>query len=133
MAEIADMSSEATRVRSIGSRTGWWILVVITAGSILNHLLGPLSGFAEGDAEVFVFFSLAALNIVTLVVLLTGYRRGERWAWWVTWPMLVIYALTTLYAPEAGHYYQGAAVVMALAQLLTWSGFGQQDRTGHRS
>lgn len=39
-----------------------------------------------------------------------------------------VYAMTTLYAPDAGRYYQGAAVVMAVAQLLTWSGFRQQDR-----
>jgi hypothetical protein len=132
MTETADMTDAATRVRSIGYRTGWWILVVITGGSVLNHLLGPLTGFAEGDAEVFVFFSLAALNTYTMVVLLTGYRRGERWAWWVTWTMIVIYAMTTLYAPEAGRYYQGAAVVMAVAQLLTWSGFRQQVRSGLR-
>lgn len=132
MIETADTTGATTRVVPIGYRIGWWILVVITGGSVLNHVLGPLTGFAEGDGEVFVFFSLAALNIYTLVVLFTGYRRGERWAWWVTWTMIVIYAMTTLYAPEAGRYYQGAAVVMAVAQLLTWSGFRQQDRTGRR-
>lgn len=132
MTEAADMTGAASRVRSISYRIGWWTLVVITGGSVLNHVLGPLTGFAEGDAEVFVFFTLAALNINVLVVLLTGYRRGERWAWWVTWTMIVIYAITTLYAPEAGRYYQGAAVVMAVAQLVTWSGFRQHDKTGRR-
>ena len=130
MTETAEMTSAGTRVRSIGYKIGWWILVVLIGGSVLNHVLGPLTGFAEGDAEVFVFLSLAALNIYTLVVLLTGYRRGERWAWGVTWTMIVVYAMTPLYAPEAGRYYQGAAVVMAVAQLLTWSGFRQQDRSG---
>jgi hypothetical protein len=117
------------RTRSIAYRIGWWVLVVINGGSVLNHVSGPLTGFAQGDAEVFVFFSLAALNIYALVVLLTGYRRGERWAWWVTWAMVIIYGLTILYAPDVGRYYLGAAVLMALAQLLTWSAF-MPDQTG---
>jgi hypothetical protein len=75
-----------------------------------------------------VFFSLAALNIYALALLLTAYRRGERWAWWITWVMVAIFGITILYAPDAGRYYLGAAVVMAVAQLLTWSGFRQQDR-----
>jgi hypothetical protein len=117
------------QTRSTGYKVGWWILVVISGLSILNHLSGPLFGFAEGTAEVFVFFTLAALNIYALVVLLTGYRRGERWAWWVTWAMVIIYGLTILYAPDIGRYYLGAAVLMALAQLLTWSAF-MPDQTG---
>jgi len=130
MIETAGTTGVATRVRSIGYRIGWWSLVVIAGGSVLNHLLGPVTGFAEGGDEVFVFFALAALNIYALVVLLTSYRRGERWAWWVTWSMIVTYAITTLYASEAGRFYQGTAVVMAVAQLLTWSGFRRQDRIG---
>jgi hypothetical protein len=42
--------------------------------------------------------------------------------------MVAIFGITILYAPDAGRYYLGAAVVMAVAQLLTWSGFRQQDR-----
>jgi hypothetical protein len=72
------------------------------------------------------------MNIYALVVLLTGYRRGEPWAWWVTWAMVGIYGLVILYAPDAGPYYLGAAVVMAFAQLITWSGFRQTAQTGDR-
>ena len=67
------------QTQSTGYRIGWWVLVVITGASILNHLTGPLAGFAEGDMEVLAFFALAAMNIYALVVLLTGYRRGEPW------------------------------------------------------
>jgi hypothetical protein len=120
------------QTQSTGYRIGWWVLVVITGASILNHLTGPLAGFAEGDMEVLAFFALAAMNIYALVVLLTGYRRGEPWAWWVTWASVVIYGITILYAPDAGPYYLAAAVVMALAQLITWSGFRQPDQTPPR-
>jgi hypothetical protein len=43
--------------------------------------------------------------------------------------MVIIYGLTILYAPDIGRYYLGAAVLMALAQLLTWSAF-MPDQTG---
>lgn len=130
MTETADTTGAGVRTQSISYIIGWWILVSITGLSILNHLSGPLVGFAEDDAEVFAFFSLAALNIYALAVLLTAYRRGEQWAWSVTWATVGIHAMTMLYAPEAGRYYQGAAVVMAVAQLLTWSAFRLSRRVG---
>jgi hypothetical protein len=128
MTTTTDITDAGLRARSTNYKIGWWILTGFNGLFMLNHLAGPLTGFAEGDAEVFVFFSLAALNIYALALLLTAYRRGERWAWWITWVMVAIFGITILYAPDAGRYYLGAAVVMAVAQLLTWSGFRQQDR-----
>lgn len=119
------MMSVELRTRSIGYKIGWWVVVVIAGLSILNHILGPFAGFAATDMEVLAFFALAALNIYALAVLLTGYRRGERWAWWVTWVMIAIYGVTILYVPDVGRYYLGAAIVMAIAQLLTWPAFGE--------
>ncbi|HEU4750476.1 MAG TPA: hypothetical protein VFT54_05400 [Acidimicrobiia bacterium] len=116
-----NMMSVGIRTRSVGYKVGWWVLVVIAGASVVSHI--SLAGFAEEDAWVLAFFGLAAMNIYALVVLLTGYRRGERWAWWVTWVLVAIYALVIFYAHDAGPYYLGAAAVMAIAQLLTWSGF----------
>ena len=115
------------RTQTLLYRIGWWVLVVITGASILILVSGPLAGYAETDMEVWAFFALAAMNIYALVVLFTGYRRGEQWAWWVTWDLVAIYAMTILYEPDPGPYYLGAAVVMAIAQLLTWSSFGRPD------
>ena len=128
MVEAVDLMDAGIRAQSISYRTGWLILVGINGLSILNHLSGPLTGIAEGNAEVFVFFSLAAINVFALAVLLTAYRRGERWAWWVTWAMVATYGMTILYAPDAGRYYLGAAIIMAIAQLLTLPSFLASDR-----
>lgn len=117
------MTTMELQARPIGFRIGWWGLVVINGLSILNHLSGPFTGLAETDMERLAFFALAALNAYALVVLATAYRRGDSWAWWVTWAMVALYAVTILYVPDAGRYYLGAAVVMALAQLTTWSAF----------
>lgn len=120
--------SAGFRNRSIGHKIGWWILVLIAGASVVNHISGPLVGFAEGDAEVLMFLGLAAMNIYAVVVLLTGYLRGERWAWWVTWVLVGLYGLVILYAPDAGPYYLGASVVMAMAQLLARTGFPRPGR-----
>lgn len=86
------MVSEGLGARSARYKIGWWILVVIAGASVVNHISGPFLGFASGDDEVLAFLGLAAMNIYAVVVLLTGYRRGERWAWWVTWVMVATYA-----------------------------------------
>lgn len=117
------MTAVELGARSLGYRIGWWVLVAINGLSLLNHLSGPFVGLAETDTERLVFFALAALNIYALMVLVTAYRRGDPWAWWVTWVAIALYALTILYVPDVGRFYLGAAVVMAVAQLTTWPAF----------
>jgi hypothetical protein len=98
--------------------------MVGSGGDRLGQRRGPpfLAGFSEEDSWALAFIGLAAMNVYVLSVLLTAYRRGERWASRVTWVPVAIYALVTFYADE-GAYYLGTAAVMAIAQLLTWSGF----------
>lgn len=126
MIETADMTGAATRVRAIGYRTGWWILVVIAGLSILGYLAS--ARLAATAMEVAAFFALAGINIYALSVLLTAYRRGERWAWWVTWVPVAVYGMTILYAPDLRPYYLGPAIVLAVAQLLTWPAFRRPNR-----
>jgi hypothetical protein len=114
------------RTRSTGYKIGWWVLVVIAGLSIVGYL--AFVGTAATDMEVAAFFALAGINIYALSVLLTAYRRGEPWAWWVTWVMVAVYGMTILYAPDLGPYYLGPAIVMAIAQLLTWPVFRGPDR-----
>ena len=122
------MMSAALHPQTVWYRIGWWVLVVIAGASIVNHVLGPFLGFASGDDQVLAFLALAAMNIYAVVVLLTGYRRGERWGWWVTWVFVAFYGLVFFYAPDVGSFYLGAAAVTAVAQLLTWSAFRQSDQ-----
>lgn len=123
------MTAVELGTRSVGYRIGWWVLVVINGLSVLNHVSGPFTGLADRDIETLAFFVLAAMNTYALVVLATAYRRGDPWAWWVTWVVVAIYGLTILYISDAGRYYLGAAVVMAVAQVTTWSAFRQPGST----
>ena len=101
------MMSAGLHPQTVWYRIGWWVLVVIAGASIVNHVLGPFLGFASGDDQVLAFLALAAMNIYALVVLLTAYRRGERWAWWVTWVFVAFYGLVFFYAPDVGSFYLG--------------------------
>jgi hypothetical protein len=123
------MVTAGLRTQSIRYKIGWWVLVVIAAASVANHVSGLFLGFASGDELAFI--GLAAMNLYAVVVLLTVFRRGEQWAWLVTWVLIATYALVILYAPVVGPWYLGAAVVMAFAQLLTWAAFRQPDQVAH--
>lgn len=77
------MVTAGLRTQSIRYKIGWWVLVVIAAASVANHVSGLFLGFASGDELAFI--GVAAMNLYAVVVLLTVYRRGEQWAWLVTW------------------------------------------------
>ncbi len=124
------MDSDSS-TQSASYRIGWWVLVTIAGISLLNHLSGPFLDFVETDDQTLAILAFAAMNIYALTVLITAYRRAEAWAWWVTWVMVALYAVTILYAPIAGRYYLGGAAAMAFAQLLTLSAFRPFDRVGH--
>lgn len=104
--------------RSTGFKVGWWILTVVAALSLIGHASAPIS---FGGGEELLFIGFAAMNLYALVVLVIPYRRGELWAWYVTWAFVATYAFVVFYAAEVGPGYLGAAVVLALAQTLTWS------------
>lgn len=105
--------------RSTGFKIGWWFLVVVTAMSVAGHALLPL--VTTGEEVLFVGW--ATMNLYALVVLLTAYKGGEVWGWWVTWLMPASYASLILFDSEVGTTYLGAAVLMAAAQLMTWPAF----------
>lgn len=105
--------------RATGVKIGWWFLVVVTAASVAGHALLPL--FAAGDEVLFVGWT--TMNLYALVVLVTAYKSGEVWGWWVTWLMPASYASLSFFDSEVGPAYLGAAVLMAAAQLITRPAF----------
>jgi hypothetical protein len=105
--------------RSTGFKIGWWVLVVVTASSLAGHALLPL--FTTGEEVLFVGWT--TMNLYALVVLLTAYKGGEVWGWWVTWLMPTSYASLILFDSELGPAYLGAGVLMAAAQLVTRPAF----------
>lgn len=94
---------------------GWWILMAICALSAAGHLalLFAIPG------EELLFLGWTVVSAYAAVVLAIPYRRGERWAWYTSWLIVLTFALVPLYSTEQGPIYLAVGVVMAVCQLLT--------------
>lgn len=100
-------------------RVGWWVLFVSTSLFALNHVAGSVA-FANSDDERVMFMIFAALNLLTLAVLLVPYRAREAWAWWAVWiPIAAMFIGPVVFGfdPIALIYLVGG-IVMAVAHLM---------------
>jgi len=95
----------------------WGLLLGLSVLGVLNHVLGVATFAGTGD-ERMMFALFAGLDLYAVVVLLTAYRRRERWAWAVTWVHTAAYASAFVFlGPGIGSIYLIVAGVSALAQL----------------
>ena len=122
---MASMTHPARRTRRAGARPAGSALATSARGVLLglsalgavNHALGVLA-FAGSSDERMMFTLFAALDLYAVVVLLTAYRRGERWAWALTWVHTAAYAMAFVaVGPGVGSLYLAVAGVAAAAQL----------------
>jgi hypothetical protein len=100
-------------------RVAWWVLLVSTSLFALNHVVGAAT-FATSDDERVMFLIFAALNLLTLVVLLVPYRAREPWSWWAIWiPIAAMFVGPIMFGldPIAVIYFVGG-VVMGVAQPM---------------
>lgn len=118
------MSEATLQTQSTGFKIGWWILFVISTLGALGHaaLIFALPG------EEVLFIGWAAFNLYSALVLYFPYRRGEKWAWYLTWATIIPFALVFLFDAEIGSMYLGMAGLMALGQLLARGAFFSGDR-----
>jgi hypothetical protein len=100
-------------------KIGLAILLLISVGSVLAHIVMMLFD-PGGDV---VFLAWAAFNFMAATILIYPYRRGEKWAWYAIWGLVVPYALIIVYNSEIGPIYLTEAIVLAAAQLLTYRSF----------
>jgi len=112
----------ARRAGSALATGAWGVLLGLSILGVVNHVLG-VATFAGDGNERMMFTLFAALDLYAAVVLLTAYRRGEPWAWALTWVHTAAYALAFVFiGPGIGSMYLIVAGVAALAQLagLPW-------------
>lgn len=104
---------------SRAARVAFWVLVALTVILGVIHLAGILF-IADGDDERLAFTCFAALNALSLVVLLGPFRGGEPWAWAASWIQVVPNALVMpILGPEGpGVQYLAFTVLMAACLLL---------------
>jgi hypothetical protein len=113
---------------STSARASWVVLVVVSSLALVNHGMGVF-GIAEDDTESLMFALFACVNLYAVVVLLGPYRRGEMWAWLVTWVEVAAFAVVFPFTRDGigVTYLLGGAVVVALAQVATYSEFGRRS------
>ncbi|MFH8253252.1 hypothetical protein ACH3VR_22995 [Microbacterium sp. B2969] len=124
MNEDARASSQGWR--RVFFQVGWWILIGVTGLFAVYHVVGAVA-FSLSDEEQARFIALAALQALSVIVLLIPYRHLEWWAWWATWiPIAALAAAGFVLLGSIGGVYLGLAAIVALAQLVTITKFGAQ-------
>lgn len=107
-------------------KAGWILLLVVSALTTLNHLVLI---FALDEPALFIGWT--AFNLYACLVLWFPFRRGERWAWYTSWILVIAFASAIFFDARIGAFYLGVAVIMVVGLLLTYSAFFLRGRMPH--
>ncbi len=117
------MSTQTKAADSAAFNIGWITLLVISGLATLNHIMLP----TYGDPVTFAL-GWTGYSLYATVVLAIPFRRGERWAWYSTWILVIGFAAPILISQESYVVaYLIAAAVMALSLLLTRPAFFRNE------
>ena len=98
-----------TRKERTFERYAWVILavdVILGIGSAITTTLPPLSWFIDPlfDSGYSLMgawgMSWVGFEILTLIIILIPFRRGERWAWWTLWLMPALWIGLFILSPD---------------------------------
>ena len=105
-------------------KIGWIILLMIAALMTLGHF-SLIFIFVD---ERVMFAGLATANFYAFIAIYTAFRRGEKWAWIITWTLPGLALLIAATVPSIAIYYYGVAAICGLALLATIREFYSQAR-----
>lgn len=117
------MTANSSLAQNNRFKVGWFIALILSAVMTLNHLVLM---FAVKELELFVGW--AAFNLYATLVLWFPFRRGEKWAWFSSWILVIGLGSAIFFNPQIGVWYLGVAGVIALGLLLTWPSFFQANK-----
>lgn len=118
------MTAQTLIARRSTFTIGWSALLLMSAMGTLSHLV---LAFVMPDLAV-SFLGWTAFNLYSTIILSIPFRRGEPWAWYTTWILVVGFAAPILFDQESFTvWYLGGAGVMAVCLLLTRSAFFQEE------
>jgi|SRR5579859_856033 len=117
------MSTQTMAAPGTTFKIGWIALLAISGLAALNHII--LAFVMKDQATLFIGW--ASFNLYSTLVLYVPFRRGEKWAWYTSWILVMGFAVTIFFDTQIGLFYLGAAVVMAVALLLTRPDFVQKQ------
>ena len=115
------MSTQTNATDSAAFNVSWIVLLIIPALATLNHIMLPLYGDTVTFALGWTGYSLYATVVIAI-----PFRRGERWAWYTSWILVIGFAAPILIMQESYVVaYLIAAGIMAVSLLLTRPAFFQ--------
>ena len=113
------MSTATVQTQSTTYKIGWWLLLGLSVVSVLSYV-----------ALIFVFPKLvdsliasATFYLYSVFVLLIPYRRGVKWAWYLTWVLLTPAVVLSVNDRDAVPWYLPVAGDVVIGQLLTRGAF----------
>ena len=77
------------------------LVLVISPNTVLFEpafRVGSVPGALRAWGVTWLFF-----NVIALVVLFRGFRKGERWAWWTLWLLPLLWLSHFLFNPTTVH------------------------------
>jgi hypothetical protein len=113
------MSTQAIPASKSTFKLAWITLLAMAVIATLNHL--ALALVMPGETTLFIGW--AAYTGYAAAVLAVPFRRGERWAWYSTWILVLGFASLIFFDAQVGAWYAGGAAVMAVCLLVTRSAF----------
>ena len=117
------MSTQTKVTLSDTFTIGWIVLLSISVLATLNHLMLPVYG-----DPVVLSIGWTGYSLYAILVLAIPFRRGERWAWYSTWILVIGFAAPILINQESYVVaYLIAAGIMAVSLLLTRPAFFQKE------
>ena len=118
------MLTQTNATDSAAFNIGWMVLLLISVLATLNLMMLPAYGDDVGLAIGWTGYSLYATVLFAI-----PFRRGERWAWYTSWILVIGFAAPILFIPGEGMaaIYLIIAGMMALSLLLTRPAFFRQE------
>lgn len=113
------MSAVTIDSQTTAYKLGWWLLFGLSVLSVGSYVV--LIFVEPGLVDSFIAW--ATFSLYSVVVMIIPYRRGERWAWYVTWALPIPSVVLSLNNPDAAPAYLTAAGLMVIGQLLTRGAF----------
>ena len=108
--------------------SGWIVLLFFSGCALLNHMLLPV--YDKNNLALAIGW--VAFSLYAMLVLAIPFRRGKRWAWYISWIQVIVFgSLIFLDAdPELRGVvimYVTAAGVMALCLFVTRPAFFRSE------
>jgi len=109
------MFTATIQTQSTAYKLGWWLLLSLSVVGVLSYVALI---FVE-PSHVDSFIAWATFSLYSVAVVLIPYRRGEKWAWYLTWVLVIPAIVLSLNDVEAAPWFLAGVGLVAIGQFLT--------------